>query len=104
MLLIKNGLIHNAIDREPFIADILVAGGKIVKIEKEIVSEGAEVFDATGLEVYPGFVEAHCHTGLDGYGIGYEGADYNEMNDIVACHLRGMDGIEPRDQALVGSP
>ena len=101
MLIIKGGLIHNAIDREPFIADILVAGGKIVKIEKEIVSEGAEVFDATGLEVYPGFVEAHCHTGLDGYGIGYEGADYNEMNDIVACHLRGMDGIEPRDQALV---
>ena len=101
MLLIKNGLIHDAIQREPYIADILVDGGKIVKIEKDITCEAAEVYDASGLEVYPGFVEAHCHTGLDGYGIGYEGADYNEMNDIVACHLRGMDGIEPRDQALV---
>ena len=100
MLIIKGGLIHNAVDRDPFIADILIDEGKIVKIEKDITCENAEVYDASGLEVYPGFVEAHCHTGLDGYGIGYEGADYNEMNDIVACHLRGIDGIEPRDETL----
>lgn len=101
MLLIKNGLVHNAIDRDPFIADILVEDGKIVRIEANITCEGAEVFDATGLSVYPGFVEAHCHTGLHGYGIGYEGADYNEMGDILACQLRGIDAIEPRDETLV---
>ena len=101
MLLIKNGLIHDAIQREPYIADILVDGGKIVKIEKDITCEAAEVYDASGLEVYPGFVEAHCHTGLHGYGIGFEGADYNEMGDIVACHLRAIDAIEPRDETLV---
>ena len=28
MLLIKNGLIHNAVDRNPFIADILVDNKK----------------------------------------------------------------------------
>ena len=101
MLLIKNGLIHDAIQREPYIADILVDEGKIVKIEKDIACEGAEVYDATGLEVYPGFVEAHCHTGLHGYGIGFEGADYNEMGDILACQLRAIDAIEPRDETLV---
>ncbi|MBP3540710.1 MAG: amidohydrolase [Clostridia bacterium] len=101
MLLIKNGLIHNAIQPDPFTADILVEDGKIVKMEKDIVCEGAEVFDAAGLEIYPGFVEAHCHTGLHGYGIGYEGADYNEMGDILACQLRGIDAIEPRDETLV---
>ena len=101
MLLIKNGLIHNAIDRDPFIADILVDEGKIVKIEKDIACDAAEVYDATGLEVYPGFVEAHCHTGLHGYGIGFEGADYNEMGDILACQLRAIDAIEPRDETLV---
>ena len=100
MLLIRNGLIHNAIDREPFIADLLVEDGRIVRIEPGIVCEGAEVFDATGLSVYPGFVEAHCHTGLDGHGIGYEGADYNEMGDILACQLRAIDAIEPRDEML----
>ncbi|MBR6571373.1 MAG: amidohydrolase, partial [Clostridia bacterium] len=100
MLLIKNGLVHDAVNREPYIADILVEEGKIVKIEKDIEAD-AQVFDASGLEVYPGFVEAHCHTGLHGYGIGFEGADYNEMGDIVACHLRAIDAIEPRDETLV---
>ena len=100
MLLIKNGLVHDAVNRDPYIADILVEEGKIVKIEKDIEACGAEVYDASGLEVYPGFVEAHCHTGLHGYGIGFEGADYNEMGDIVACHLRAIDAIEPRDETL----
>ena len=36
MLLIKNGLIHNAVDRNPFIADILVDNKKIVKIEPDM--------------------------------------------------------------------
>ncbi len=101
MLIIKGGLIHNAIDREAFVADILVEDGKIVKIEKDVACEGAQVYDASGLEVYPGFVEAHCHTGLHGYGIGFEGADYNEMGDIAACQLRAIDAIEPRDETLV---
>ena len=72
MLLIKNGLIHNAVDRNPFIADILVDNKKIVKIEPDMFWDGAEVYDAAGSEIYPGFVEAHAHTGLSGYGIGYE--------------------------------
>ena len=101
MLIIRNGLIHNAIDREPFVADILVDGGKIVRIEKDIICDGAEIYDASGKEVYPGFVEAHCHTGMHGYGIGFEGADYNEMGDILACQLRAIDAIEPRDETLI---
>lgn len=101
MLLIKNGLIHNAVSPTPFVADILVDEEKIVKIAENIPCENAEIFDASGLSVYPGFVEAHCHTGLHGYGIGYEGADYNEMGDILACQLRGIDAIEPRDETLV---
>ena len=58
------------------------------------------MIDATGLQVYPGFVEAHGHIGLDGYGIGYEGMDYNEMNDIVCPQLRGIDGVKPLDPAF----
>ena len=100
MLLIKKGLIHNAVSPEPFIADILVENEKIKKIAPHISCEDAEIFDASGLEIYPGFVEAHCHTGLHGYGIGYEGADYNEMGDILACQLRAIDAIEPRDETL----
>ena len=51
------------------------------------------VLDAAGLDIFPGFVDAHTHIGLDGYGIGYEGCDYNEMNDIWTPQLRAIDGI-----------
>ena len=101
MLLIKNGLIHNAVDRNPFIADILVDNKKIVKIEPDMFRDGAEVYDAAGSEIYPGFVEAHAHTGLSGYGIGYEGHDYNELGDIISPQLRAIDAIEPRDETLL---
>ncbi len=101
MLLIRGGLIHNAIDPEPFTGDILVDGGKIVKIAPHIDAPDAEVYDAAGLMVYPGFVEAHGHIGLDGYGIGFEGQDYNEYGDPMTPQLRAIDGIQPDDQALV---
>ena len=101
MLLIKNGLIHDAVHREPYAADILAGEGKIVKIGAELSApEGARVLDATGLNVWPGFVDAHTHIGLDGSGIGFEGRDYNEMNDICCPQLRAIDGINPMDPSL----
>ena len=99
--LIRGGLIHDAVHREAYIADILLAGGKIVGIGTDLTAPAdAEIFDADGLDVYPGFVDAHTHIGLDGYGIGYEGCDYNEMNDIWTPQLRAIDGINPRDPSL----
>ena len=56
MICIKNGTLHTAVSKETFIADILIDGGKIVKIGKGLSADGAEVIDATGLQVYPGFV------------------------------------------------
>lgn len=100
MICIKNGTLHTAVSREPITADILIENGKIVKIGTELCADGAEVIDASGLNVYPGFVEAHCHIGLDGYGIGYEGHDYNEMNDPVTPQLHAVDGINPFDPCL----
>ena len=101
MLHVKNGMIHDGIHQEAFCADILVEEGKIKAIGKNLeVPEGAETVDAEGLSVYPGFVEAHGHIGLDGYGIGYEGMDYNEMNDILSPQMRGIDGVKPLDPAL----
>lgn len=99
--LIRGGLIHDAVHRETYIADILLAGGKIAGIGTDLTAPAdAEIFEADGLDVYPGFVDAHTHIGLDGYGIGYEGCDYNEMNDIWTPQLRAIDGINPRDPSL----
>ena len=99
--LIRSGLVHDAVHRDACKADILLADGKIAAIGTDLTAPAdAAVFDADGLEVYPGFVDAHTHIGLDGYGIGYEGCDYNEMNDIWTPQLRAIDGINPRDPSL----
>ena len=101
MLCIKNGTVHDGVHREGFQADILVEDGKIKAIGENLEIPGdAEVVDAAGLQVYPGFVEAHGHIGLDGYGIGYEGMDYNELNDIISPQMRGIDGVKSMDPAL----
>lgn len=96
MLLIRNGLIFDAVHREPYTADILVKDGKIAEIGAGLTAD-CPTFDAAGLHVYPGFVEAHCHIGLDGSGIGFEGDDCNEMTDILTPQLRAIDGIYPHD-------
>ena len=96
-MLIQNATIYTAVLPEPIQGDILIRDGKIAAVGPNLPAEGEEVYDATGLSAYPGFVEAHCHIGLDGYGIGYEGADYNEHSDPVVPQLRAIDGIEPTD-------
>ena len=98
MLCIKNGLIHDAVNRDPYIADILIDNGVITAIAPELsIPEGTEIFNASGLLVYPGFVDAHSHLGLDNYACGWEGKDYNEMTDILCPQLRGVDSINPMD-------
>ena len=100
-LLIKNATIFDAVNPESYQGDILVASGKIKKIGKSIRDKADEVFDAEGLYCFPGFIDAHSHLGMDGWGIGYEGADYNEMNDLSAPHLRAIDGFKPMQPSLL---
>lgn len=98
MICIKNGWVHDAVHEEPYLADVLAENGKITAIGQNlIVSQDCEIIDATDKNVYPGFVEAHCHIGLDGSGIGFEGDDCNEMTDILTPQLRAIDGINPMD-------
>ena len=99
MLLIRNGHIK-PIDRPDFIGDVLLDGGKIVALGEHIDAPGAEVFDASGLLVTPGFIDAHTHIGLDEEAMRWEGADYNEMSDPVTPDMRGIDGINPMDEAF----
>lgn len=98
MTVIKNGLIHDMVQKEPYVADIRIQEGKIVEIGNDLNDE--EIIDASGKDVYPGFVEAHAHLGLDGYGIGFEGQDYNEMNDICTPQMRAIDSFNPLDPTV----
>lgn len=101
-MIIKNGLIHDAVNRKPYKADIKVENGKIKQIEKTIkAKKNEEVIDASGLNVYPGFIDAHAHLGLDGWGIGFEGSDYNEPNDVCTPQLRAIDSFNPLDPTVL---
>ena len=102
-LLIKQGTIHNAVDEETFVGDILVVDGKIAKIDAMIGGKeinDAKIIDATGLHIYPGFVDAHSHLGLQGYAVGFESEDFNELNDCVTPQLSAIDAINPQDETF----
>ncbi len=62
------------------------------------VPEGAEIVDATGKWVLPGFIEAHGHLGVHEEGEGWAGNDTNEMTDPVTAHVRALDAINPDEQ------
>lgn len=98
-MIIKNGMIHDCVTREPYQADILLKDGKIAAIGHDLGND-PEVYDASGKHVYPGFIDAHAHLGLDGYGIGFEGADYNEPGDICTPQLRAIDSYNPLDPSV----
>jgi len=77
---------------------ILVDKGKIVEVGSNVsVPEDAQVIDAGGRMVFPGFIDAHSHLGLDESCIGFEGSDVNEATDPVTPNMRAIDGFNPLD-------
>ena len=100
-MLIRNGTVYDAVRREPYRADIRTENGKIAAIAPALTpTDGEEIFEAEGLRVYPGLIDAHTHIGLDDYGIGSPGQDYNEYNDPVTPQLRAVDSFYPHDLAI----
>ncbi|MHA1148689.1 MAG: N-acyl-D-amino-acid deacylase family protein [Promethearchaeota archaeon] len=63
-ILIKNGTIVDGTGTNQFKADILVDGDEIVEIGKGLREEGAEIIDASGRIVCPGFIDIHNHADL----------------------------------------
>jgi dihydroorotase len=66
-LLIKNGRVIDPASNHDAIADVLLEDGLISGIGKNLSKHGAEVFDATGLIVAPGFVDMHVHLREPGF-------------------------------------
>ncbi len=60
-LLIRNGRVidpSSNIDRQ---ADVLIRGGRIAGTGENLDAAGAEIFDASGMVVAPGFIDMHVH-------------------------------------------
>src|SRR5690554_6590925 len=101
MLFIKKGLIYTMGGQVIENGSILIKEGKILDIGKDIIAPlDAEVIDAEGRLITPGFVEAHCHLGMWEDAIGFEGSDGNEMTEPITPQLRAIDGINPMDRTF----
>ena len=109
---IKGGAIYTLAADGDFIGDLIFEDGKIAAIRQADANcaetagrdkflEGVErVIDASGLRVYPGFVDAHSHLGLDGYAVRFEGMDYNELTDSLTPQLEAIDAFNPQDETV----
>jgi dihydroorotase len=66
-LLIKNGRVIDPASRMDRVADVLIAEGRIAGIGFDLSVTGAEVFDASGMIVAPGFIDMHVHLREPGF-------------------------------------
>jgi len=92
------------VDGEPIEGGtVLIDSGQIVAVGADAdvdIPDDAEIVDASGTWVLPGFVESHGHVGVYEEGDGWAGLDVNEMTDPNGARLRALDGINPDDQGF----
>ncbi len=101
MLLLKNGLLYTMEEDAPISADLLIKDGKIEKISKNITpNEGAEVIDAKGMHILPGFIDAHSHIGIAQEKKSVQGDASNENTNPLTPCVRAIDSINPMDSAF----
>lgn len=101
MILIQNGNVFTMEKPGCEVMDILVDAGKIIEMGKHLAVTGdATIIDASGKNIYPGFIDAHCHLGMEETAIGFEGNDVNEMSDPITPQMRAIDALNPMDETL----
>jgi dihydroorotase len=66
-LLIKNGRVIDPASATDMLADILIRDGVIAAVGADLEAPGADIFDATGLVVAPGFIDMHVHLREPGF-------------------------------------
>ena len=66
-ILIKNGRVIDPASQTDRVADVLIVDGRIAGVAPNLSSPDAEVFDATGMIVAPGFIDMHVHLREPGF-------------------------------------
>lgn len=83
---------------------VMTDNGKISRVGKMTELDTPptrEDFNAFGMNVYPGFIDVHTHLGMWEDGLGFEGADGNEITDPSTPQLRAIDGVNPNDYCFL---
>lgn len=89
-IIIKNGTVYDGTGNAPFMADVAVNDGKIVKIAEKINEEGKEIIDAKGLCVSPGFIDIHSHSDANFI---FDDACQSKLFQGVTTELAGQCGF-----------
>src|ERR1039458_8022433 len=58
-IVLKNGRVTDPASPTDPVADVLIVGGRVAGVAPNLSSPKAEVFDATGMIVAPGFIDMH---------------------------------------------
>ena len=66
-LLIKNGRVIDPASGFDAVSDVAIEDGVVAAVGKNLKAPGAEVFDASGLIVAPGFIDMHVHLREPGF-------------------------------------
>jgi len=102
MLAIKGGKVFTVTGETYENGIVLIDEGKIVAVGTDVcIPEGAEIIDAAGKWVTPGFIDPHTHLCTFGEPGTMPGiSDGNEITNPVTSHIRAFDAFHPFDQAL----
>lgn len=105
MIIIVNGKLITVTGGIIDPGSLVIEDQKITALGKEImptsaIPPGAEVIDATGKWVLPGFIDAHSHVAIYGEPAVWANLDLNEMTGPNTAQLRALDAINPDDPAL----
>ncbi|HEX3743172.1 MAG TPA: dihydroorotase [Bryobacteraceae bacterium] len=66
-IVIRNGRVIDPASHADRIADVLIVDGRISGVAPDLSAPNAEVFDATGMVVAPGFIDMHVHLREPGF-------------------------------------
>lgn len=106
MILIKNANVYT-MDEQGIIENgyVLIEGDKIASVGsmRDVPNVDAEIIDADGRCVTPGFIDAHCHLGMWEDSLAFEGDDGNESTSAVTPYLRAIDGMNVSDVTFAES-
>src|SRR6185312_3361006 len=66
-LVIRNGRVIDPASRADRVADVVIEDGRVSGVGSNLSAPGAEVYDASGMIVAPGFIDMHVHLREPGF-------------------------------------
>lgn len=98
--LIDNATVHAAPGQEPRVMDVLIRDGRIVRVAETIEPGAARVWNAEGLHVYAGFIDAYVPVAAPQADAGAPGAHWSPLIAPQRDALAGPGLPAPDAEAL----